>query len=79
MDSIKRLTSLQNSDVKRILLLKEKSRERRKTERFVIDGLRELQLAINADYDIETIFFEPQLQSLDELKCLFSKKPCRGF
>lgn len=57
MHSIKHITSLQNPLIKRVLLLKEKSRERKKTGLFVLEGLRELQIANRTKYKIETIFF----------------------
>nr|WP_246865812.1 RNA methyltransferase [Croceivirga thetidis] len=42
--------------VKKLLSLKEKSRERKKTGLFVIEGKRELELAISGGYQIESIF-----------------------
>ncbi len=61
--SIKRITSTQNPLVKQILVLKEKSRERRKSGLFVIEGQRELQLAVEANYKIEKVLFYPDLIS----------------
>ncbi len=66
----KEITSTQNSLVKQILLLKEKSRERRKTNTFVIEGLRELQLAINAGYRINTVLYYDAFISESELTTL---------
>ena len=38
-------------------MLKEKSRERKKTGFFILEGVRELQLALKGGYKIETVFF----------------------
>ena len=57
MDEVKQISSLQNPLVKSALLLKEKSRERKRSGQFVLEGQRELQLAIKGSYEIETVFF----------------------
>ena len=51
------ITSTQNSLVKHLLLLKEKSRERKKSGHFIIEGKREILLAIQGDFTIETLLF----------------------
>lgn len=53
--------STQNSQVKKIRLLKEKSRERKKTNRFVIEGQREIKIALKAGYTLETLLFCPEI------------------
>lgn len=63
MRKIKEISSLQNSLVKKVLLLKEKSRERKKTELFVLEGQKELQLALKGGYEIQTLFFYEALIS----------------
>lgn len=55
------ITSLQNPKVKHIVVLQQKSAERRKSGLFIIEGVRELRHCINARYSIETIFYCPQL------------------
>lgn len=55
MEAQKILSSLQNPLVKKVLQLQEKSRERKKTGLFVIEGQRELQLALKGGYEIETL------------------------
>ncbi|MDG5491487.1 RNA methyltransferase [Psychroserpens sp. SPM9] len=59
----KAITSTQNQLVKQILVLKEKSRERKKAKRFIIEGQRELMLATKANYQIHTILYYPELIS----------------
>lgn len=61
MDYQKKITSLQNPLIKRVLLLKEKSRERRKTGLFIIEGQRELELALKGGYVIETLLHCPEI------------------
>ncbi|NNM17236.1 MAG: RNA methyltransferase [Croceitalea sp.] len=51
------ISSLQNPLVKKVLLLKEKSRERKKSGLFVIEGMREMQLALKGGYEFKTILF----------------------
>ena len=53
----KKIDSPQNILIRQCTLLLEKSRERRKQNLFLIEGLREIQLAIQGGYDIQTLFF----------------------
>ncbi len=64
---LKTISSTQNSLVKQLVQLKEKSRERRKSGLFVLEGIRELQLAVKAGYQIQHICFDPEIIALDEL------------
>ncbi len=57
----KSISSAQNPLIKRILLLKEKSRERKKQGVFVAEGLREIELAQKGGYSIETLLFCPEI------------------
>lgn len=59
----KRIDSIQNPYIKRLLQLKDKSRERKKTGLFLIEGTREVTLALKADYELDTILFYPELFS----------------
>ncbi|QNJ98381.1 TrmH family RNA methyltransferase [Constantimarinum furrinae] len=51
----KHISSLQNPLVKQLVQLIEKSRERKKTGLFVIEGQREIQLAIKGGYVLKTV------------------------
>ncbi|WP_425076012.1 TrmH family RNA methyltransferase [Psychroserpens sp. S379A] len=66
--SFKSITSTQNSYIKQIVQLKEKSRERKKTGLFLIEGQRELALALKGDYEIDTLLFYPELISEEQLE-----------
>ncbi|MDR2653114.1 MAG: RNA methyltransferase [Prevotellaceae bacterium] len=50
------ITSLQNTKIKDAITLHTKSRERRLQNKFTIEGLREITLAIANGYEIETLF-----------------------
>jgi TrmH family RNA methyltransferase len=67
---IKTITSPQNPLVKQLSLLKEKSRERKKSGLFLIEGKRELSLAIKGGYKINTLLFFPDLFSESEAKAM---------
>ena len=62
------ISSPQNAFIKQLAVLKEKSRERKKTGLFLIEGQRELSLAIKAGYTIKTLLFDAELISESELK-----------
>lgn len=61
MNYIKEISSIQNPLVKQMLHLKEKSRERNKNGLFVIEGVKELELAIKGDYTLRTLLYYPKL------------------
>ncbi len=62
------ISSLQNPLIKQISKLQGKSRERKKTGLFVIEGLRELGLAFSAGYEIEQVLFVPSIISVTVLE-----------
>jgi TrmH family RNA methyltransferase len=68
---IKTISSLQNPVIKNVLLLGEKPRARKEQNRFVIEGLREIRLAISSGFNITDLFYTPELISEGELKTLF--------
>ncbi|WP_136479927.1 TrmH family RNA methyltransferase [Cognatitamlana onchidii] len=67
---MKAISSIQNTYVKHLFQLKEKSRERKKTGTLLIEGEREIALAIKGGYNLETVLFCPELflqSKLDDL------------
>lgn len=54
------ITSPQNPKIKNILAL-EKARERRMQNLFVIEGIKELSLALQGGYKINSVFFCPEI------------------
>ena len=69
---MKEITSIQNSYIKEILKLQEKSRERKKKGLFIIEGKREISLAIAANYEFDTILYFEDLISEQEILHLFN-------
>ena len=65
-----KITSTQNPKVKSLLAL-EKPRERRRQQLFVIEGAKEIGLALEAGYKIGNIFFCDDLISPEEVGELF--------
>lgn len=59
MDEFKEISSIHNPWVKEVLSLRVKSKERRAAGLFVLEGERELKLALKGGYWIETLFFCP--------------------
>ena len=60
------ITSFQNPKVKNILLLQEKSRERKRQGVFIVEGEREILLALNGGYSIQSLFVCTQLKPLSK-------------
>ncbi len=67
---MKVITSNQNPIIKQLSQLRDKSRERRKSGVFLIEGQREISLAIKGGYTLETILFYPELFSAEQLNNL---------
>ena len=55
------ISSSQNPRIRRLLDLQQKSSERRREGLFVVEGRRELQRALDAGYEAETLFVCPAL------------------
>ncbi|WP_278035121.1 TrmH family RNA methyltransferase [Flavobacterium nitratireducens] len=70
---MKQITSIQNPFIKSLVLLQEKAKNRKQTGTFLIEGVREISLAIKGNYEIETILFCPDICSETEAKKLAPK------
>lgn len=55
------ITSTQNSYIKELVQLKEKSRTRKKNLTFLVEGLREITLALKGGYIIETLLIDTSI------------------
>lgn len=66
----KEITSVQNAYIKELFQLKEKSRARKKSGWFIIEGLREINLALRGQYELKTILYYPNLFSETDLQQL---------
>ena len=69
---MKQITSAQNPFIKSLVQLHEKSRNRRQSGKFLLEGLRELSLAITGGYDVETVLFDPSLVNITQISELAS-------
>lgn len=65
---MKQITSAQNPFIKSLVLLQEKAKARKQSGTFLIEGLREMELAIKGNYILETILFFPELVSETEIR-----------
>jgi len=63
----KQISSLQNPLIKQVLLLQEKSRERKKIGLFVIEGQREIELALKGNYTLKTVLFCAEIISEENI------------
>ena len=68
---IKKISSVQNPFVKELVQLKEKSKLRKQTGKFIIEGRREISLAIKGSYKLETIYYCEGLFSANEVTALY--------
>lgn len=62
---MKLITSIQNPYIKNLVLLQEKSKVRKQTGTFLIEGQREIELALKGKYEIETLLFLPEVIDID--------------
>lgn len=65
---IEKITSTQNPKIKNIIKLQQKSSERRKQNLIVIEGLRELGLAIKSGIILKSVFNCPDIISQEEIE-----------
>ncbi len=72
MGTIKYIDSTKNPTIKEVVLVKEKSRWRRKTGKFVVEGKRELAMACKGGYSIEKVFYLPEITALDEVNSILA-------
>ncbi|WP_338377049.1 RNA methyltransferase [uncultured Flavobacterium sp.] len=71
---MKQITSIQNPYIKSLVQLQEKAKARKQTGTFLIEGKREIELAIKGNYEIETILFLRELISENQLNSLTTKQ-----
>jgi TrmH family RNA methyltransferase len=71
---LKQITSIQNPLIKSLALLQEKAKARKQSGTFLIEGKREIELAIKGNYELETILFLPELITETEINKLVKNK-----
>mgnify|MGYP006177070641 CR=1 FL=1 len=67
---MKQITSVQNAFIKSLVQLQEKAKTRKETGTFLMEGKREIELALKGGYELETLLFLPELITAKELKAL---------
>lgn len=70
----KEISSLQNPFIKNLIQIKEKSRARKKAGIFLIEGRREIVLAIKGGYELETILYNSEIISEDQINELSNQQ-----
>lgn len=60
---MKQITSAQNPFIKSLVLLQEKAKARKQSGTFLIEGQREIELALKGNYELETILVVPEIAS----------------
>lgn len=64
---MKQITSSQNPFIKSLIQLQEKAKSRKQSGNFLIEGKREIELAIKGNYELETVLYLPELISAEQL------------
>lgn len=73
---IENITSAQNPKIRTLLELQEKSKARRKTGLFVVEGRRELLHCIEVGYEPHTVFICTEILRQEELEEIAGKCDC---
>lgn len=67
MIQIKKITSPVNPFIKKVVLLQNKARERKNSGLFVVEGMREIVMALKGGYVIENLIFNPYIISYNDI------------
>ena len=70
----KRITSLDNKEIKNIIRLTNKSRLRNESKLFVVEGLRELRMANSNGFNIKKLFCNTNIANLESVKSEFKSE-----
>ena len=70
----KRITSLDNKEIKNIIRLTNKSRLRNESKLFVVEGLRELRMANSNGFNIKKLFCNTNIANLQSVKSEFKSE-----
>ena len=71
---MKQITSIQNPLIKSLVHLQEKAKARKQSGTFLIEGQREIALALKGGYKLETVLFYPELCSEKQAISLIGNK-----
>lgn len=73
MPVAKQITSLQNALIRQVVQLKHKNRERERSGLFVLEGQRELSMALKGGYAVDTVLVYPEFFKTEEVIKLLGK------
>lgn len=73
------ITSTSNSKIKELISLSEKSRTRKKEGLFVLEGKRELQIALEAGYEVRQLFVNPSILNEVDLDLIIQKTSLQSY
>ena len=65
--TMKQITSVQNPYIKSLLQLQDKAKVRKQTGTFIIEGKREILLAVTGGYKLETVLYMPEFVDIDDV------------
>ena len=71
---MKQITSAQNPFIKSLVQLQEKAKSRKQTGTFLIEGKREIELALKGNYELETVLFLPEIISETQINKLTNQQ-----
>jgi TrmH family RNA methyltransferase len=71
---LKQISSVQNPFIRQLVQLKFKSRERKKTDQFLIEGEREIDMALKGGYILETVLYNPDLFSEEQINAFTNQQ-----
>jgi len=60
---LKQITSIQNPYIKSLMQLQEKAKARKQSGTFLIEGKREISIAVKGGYEMDTLLFLPEICS----------------
>ncbi|MDT0554674.1 TrmH family RNA methyltransferase [Patiriisocius hiemis] len=70
----KSISSVKNPLVKKVVQLQSSSRERKKSGVFIVEGIREVKLALKGGYNIETLLFCSEIITEDNIDFISNAK-----
>ena len=76
MPETKHISSTQNPEIRQLEHWNKKSRDRRKSGLFVLEGTRELRMALQAGYKPEKLYFCPEIISEEAVRDLSDGHDC---
>ena len=69
--ALKHITSIQNPYIKTLVQLQEKAKTRKQTGTFLMEGKREISIAVKGGYELITVLFVPEICAESEIIALY--------